>query len=108
LAEYYSKNKYYAASKIYYQNVINNLPDTQLAQQSKEKIEDFKDKPGSPTPPFAWVAKILPPENTGALGNGTATSGLPSGMGSAAPGLGTMGGLGSGNMPAAPSGTTTR
>ena len=63
---------------------------------------------GSPTPPFAWVAKLLPPEKTGNLGYGVATSGMPTGMGQANPGMGTMGGMGSGNCRRAPSGTTTR
>ena len=62
MAEYYVKNKYYGASRIYYQNVINNWPDTQLAQKSKARIDEFKDKPAAPTPPFDWLVKLLPAE----------------------------------------------
>jgi outer membrane protein assembly factor BamD (BamD/ComL family) len=108
LGEYYSKNKYYAASRIYYAKVVNKWPDTALAQQAKTRIEDDKDKPGAPPKMFAWVDKILPPENTGALGGGGATSGIPTGMGSAMPGIGTLGGMGSGSSAAVPSGNTTK
>ena len=108
VAEYYAKNKYYGASKIYYQNVINNWPDTQLAQTSKARIEQYKDKPQSPKPTFGWLVKLLPAEKTGSLGYGVATSGIPTGMGQANPGMGTLGGMGSGNTPGVPSGTTTR
>jgi outer membrane protein assembly factor BamD (BamD/ComL family) len=108
VAEYYVKNKYYGASRLYYQNVIKNWPDTQLAQKSQARIEEFKDKQAAPTPPFQWLVNLLPAEKTGNLGFGVATSGLPSGMGAAAPGMGTMGGMGSGNQPGMPSGTTSR
>ena len=108
MAEYYAKNKYYGASKIYYQNVINNWPETQLAQTSKARIEEYKDKVQSPKPTFGWLVNLLPQEKTGNLGFGTATSGIPTGMGQANPGMGTLGGMGSGNTPGVPSGTTTR
>ncbi len=108
IGEYYYKNKYYTASKAYYQTVVDNWPDTQLAQSAKTKIESTKGKPGLPHPPFDWLVKLLPQENTGAIGNGTASSGIPQGMGSANPGIGTLGGMGSGTMPATPSGTSTR
>ena len=63
---------------------------------------------GLPTPPFDWLVKLLPQENTGNLGNGIATSGAVPGMGQASPGMGTLGGMGSGNQPGVPSGTSTR
>jgi outer membrane protein assembly factor BamD (BamD/ComL family) len=107
-AEYYYKNKYYAASRLYYQDVIEKWPDTQLAQTSRTRIGDTKGKPDAPTPPFQWIVDLLPQEKTGALGNGVATSGLVPGMGQSAPGIGTLGGMGSGNAAGVPSGTTTR
>ena len=108
IGEYYYKNKYYTASKAYYQTVVDNWPDTQLAQEAKTKIESTAGKPGAPTPPFDWLVKWLPQESTGSIGNGAASSGIPQGMGQAMPGMGTLGGMGSGAMPATPSGSSTR
>jgi outer membrane protein assembly factor BamD (BamD/ComL family) len=99
VANYYYKNKYYGAARLYYEGVTTAYPDTKLAQESQAKIDLVKDEPAAPTPPFAWISKILPESKTGSLGNGVATSGLPAGMGAAPTGIGTLGGMG-GGMPA--------
>jgi outer membrane protein assembly factor BamD (BamD/ComL family) len=60
MGEYYFNTKYYGAAKTHFKNVIAEYPDTKLAAESKTKIEAAKGLPDSPTPPFAWVEKILP------------------------------------------------
>ena len=55
IGEYYYKNKYYTASKAYYQTVVDNWPDTQLAQTAKTKIEDDgKPVAHRPRPSIGW------------------------------------------------------
>ena len=79
VAEYYAKNKYYGASRIYYQNVINNWPDTQLAQKSKARIDEYKDKPAVSQADIRLAGETAAGrEKTGNLGYGVATSGIPS------------------------------
>ena len=60
MAEFYVKGKYYGAAKTYYAKIIKQYPDTRLAQESRNQIDKFKTEPNSPTPPFKWLADILP------------------------------------------------
>jgi outer membrane protein assembly factor BamD (BamD/ComL family) len=92
LANYYHRNKYYGASRMYYNNVIKMSPETELAKTSKAHIEEVSDKPDLPTPPFEWLVKWLPDSNSG-LGTGAANSGLPAGMPNTPGGVGSMGGM---------------
>ncbi len=99
IAEYYFHSKYYAASKLYYTEVADTYPDTRLAQAARDRIEEVKDKPPAPNKPFAWLDKVIAPAGNGFGTTGLATSGLPTGMGAAPAGIGTLGGMG-GGMPA--------
>ena len=60
LAEYYSKGKYYGASRIYYAKVAKEYPETQLAQESRSRLELIKEQPDNPTPPFEWLVNVMP------------------------------------------------
>ncbi len=44
----------------YYAKVIDDYPDTKLAEMSKGRVTEFAAEPATPTPPFEWVAKLLP------------------------------------------------
>ncbi len=99
IAKYYDKNKYYAASKIYYAEVARAYPDTKLAQSARDRIEEVKDLPPAPPRPFAWIDKVIAPAGNGLGTAGLATTGIPSGMSATPSGVGTLGGMGAG-MPA--------
>jgi outer membrane protein assembly factor BamD (BamD/ComL family) len=99
IAEFYHKSKYYAASRIYYNEIARSYPDTKLAQAARARIEEVKDKPPAPPKPFAWIDNIIAPAGNGLGTTGMATSGLPAGMSQAPTGIGTLGGMG-GGMPA--------
>ena len=60
LAEYYAKGKYYGASKMYYAKVSKNYPDTQLAKESRSRMEQIEAEPDNPTPPFEWLVNLMP------------------------------------------------
>ena len=59
-AEYYADHKYYAAARIYYNKIIKDYPETQLAQESHSRIDKFKDEPANPANPFQWLVDVLP------------------------------------------------
>jgi outer membrane protein assembly factor BamD (BamD/ComL family) len=99
IAEYYHKNKYYAASRLYYGEVARAYPDTKLAMASRTRIDEVKDLPPAPPRPFAWLDKIVAPAGNGLGTTGMASSGLPAGMPATPTGVGTLGGAGAG-MPA--------
>lgn len=60
MAEYYVKGKYYGAARIYYAKVAKEYPDTQLAQESRTRLEQLQAEPDNPTPPFQWLVNVLP------------------------------------------------
>ena len=60
VAEYYQKNKYYGASKVYYENVATKYPDTRLAQEARARIEDVRDKPPVPVNHLQWLVDVFP------------------------------------------------
>jgi outer membrane protein assembly factor BamD (BamD/ComL family) len=60
MAEYYAKGEYYLASRHFYEKIVDEYPDTQLAQQSRARLEQIKSEPDNPSDPFAWLVGLLP------------------------------------------------
>ncbi len=60
MGEYYFNTKYYGAAKTHFKNVVSEYPGTKLAVDAQAKVDAAKGLPDSPTPPFAWVEKLLP------------------------------------------------
>jgi len=60
MAEYYAKGKHYGSSKLFYEKIADDYSETQLAEQARAKIEETKDLPAHPTPPFQWLVDLLP------------------------------------------------
>jgi outer membrane protein assembly factor BamD (BamD/ComL family) len=60
MAEFYAKNEYYGAARHYYAKVVEDYPDTKLAEQSRTRMSEFAAEPASPTPTFQWLVDILP------------------------------------------------
>jgi outer membrane protein assembly factor BamD (BamD/ComL family) len=60
MGEYYAKGKYNRASRHFYEKVIKEYPDTQLAQESRSRLDQAKGQPDNPTPPFEFLTKWLP------------------------------------------------
>ncbi len=60
MAEFYAKNEYYGAARHYYTKVVEDYPDTKLAEQSRTKMTGFAAEPANPTPTFQWLVDILP------------------------------------------------
>jgi hypothetical protein len=60
MAEFYAKNEYYGAARHYYAKVVEDYPDTKLAEESRIKMTGFAAEPANPTPTFQWLVDILP------------------------------------------------
>lgn len=62
--EYYYKIKYYRAARHYYQNVLQEFPDTPFGQLAQERLAETNDVTKYPPVPhdyFKWLNEILPP-----------------------------------------------
>ena len=60
LAEYYHKGQYYGASKMHYDNVAKQFPDTELAKQSIARVEEVRGQPLVPKDNFEWLTSLFP------------------------------------------------
>jgi outer membrane protein assembly factor BamD (BamD/ComL family) len=60
MAEYYAQGRYNGASRHFYEKIINQYPDTQLAQDARARLEQIKGEPDNPKDPFEWLVKLLP------------------------------------------------
>ncbi len=58
--EYYAKHKYYGAARMYYAKVVKEFPETQIAEQSRERLGLYKDEPANPANKFQWLVDLLP------------------------------------------------
>jgi outer membrane protein assembly factor BamD (BamD/ComL family) len=59
LAQFYEKGQYYRAARIYYADLIQQYPQTQLAQASRERMTAIKDLPGYPADHFYLLAELF-------------------------------------------------
>ncbi len=49
MAEFYAKNDYYGAARHYYDKVVEEYPDTKLAEQSRDRMStSYQDRPANP------------------------------------------------------------
>ena len=60
LAEFYAKNDYFGAARHYYDKVVEEYPDTRLAEQSRDRMSEYQELPDNPDPPFEWLVNLLP------------------------------------------------
>ncbi|MGD9722159.1 MAG: tetratricopeptide repeat protein [Pirellulales bacterium] len=60
MGEYYAKGEYYAAARHFYEKIIKEYPETELAQQSRSRIDQYKTEPDNPADPFEWLVGMFP------------------------------------------------
>ena len=60
MAEYYAKGKYFGASRHFYEKIIEEYPETQLAQESRARMETIKGEQAVPDDPFIWLTRWFP------------------------------------------------
>jgi outer membrane protein assembly factor BamD (BamD/ComL family) len=60
MAEYYARGEYYGAARHFYEKIAKEYPETKLAQESRSRLEQYRDEPANPTDPFEWLVNLLP------------------------------------------------
>lgn len=55
MAQFYETKRAYGAARIYYQNMINEHPQTQVADMARQRLEAIKDFPAEPPDHFKWL-----------------------------------------------------
>jgi hypothetical protein len=60
MAEYYDGTKHYGSAKGYYAEVIKNYPDSELAQQARERMSQIVGEPDEPPKRLAWFVELFP------------------------------------------------
>jgi len=59
VAQYYDKNQYYGAARLYYQAVIQEYPTTRAAEAARQRLEEIKDRPAEPPNYFKWLTYVF-------------------------------------------------
>jgi TolA-binding protein len=60
MAKHYDGTKHYGAAKQYYSEVERKFPDSELAQQARERIAQISGEPNEPPKRLAWFVDLFP------------------------------------------------
>ncbi len=60
MAEYYAKGEYNRASRHFYEKIVKEYPETQLAQESRTRLDLIKSEPDNPENSFQWLVDLFP------------------------------------------------
>jgi outer membrane assembly lipoprotein YfiO len=60
MANYYERRGEYQAARMYYETLIQDYPETQLAQEARTKVGEIKDLPAEPPERMAWLTDLFP------------------------------------------------
>jgi outer membrane protein assembly factor BamD (BamD/ComL family) len=60
IGQYYEKNKYYRAARVYYTTVVEEYPRTQKADLAKQRLAAIQNEPDEPTNHFKWLIDLFP------------------------------------------------
>jgi outer membrane protein assembly factor BamD (BamD/ComL family) len=55
MAQFYETKRAYGAARIYYQNMIKDYPQTQVAEAAQQRLQAIKDFPAEPVDHFKWL-----------------------------------------------------
>ena len=58
-AEFYAKNDYYGAARVYYASIVKDYPNSNAAQLAQERINSYKDQPDHPPDRLAFVKNVF-------------------------------------------------
>jgi len=62
MAQYYDKNRYFGAARFYYQSIIDEYPQTRVAEAARKRLDEIRDLPVQPPDRFGWLNKIINPK----------------------------------------------
>ena len=63
-AEFYAKTKQFGAARPYYEQIVQDHPNSKLADQARERLANYEVQPDSPTDQFAWLDYVFPESST--------------------------------------------
>jgi TolA-binding protein len=55
MAQFYETKRAYGAARIYYNDMIKEYPQTEIADAAKKRLEAIKDFPAEPVDHFKWL-----------------------------------------------------
>ena len=60
MAEYYDDKRQFGAAREYYGKLIEQYPDSELAQHSRDRLAQISDKPSKPPQRLSWFVELFP------------------------------------------------
>lgn len=60
MAKYYDDGEHYGSAKFYYAQIVNNYPDTPIAEQARKRYEELGGKPDHPASSMQWFVDLFP------------------------------------------------
>ena len=60
LGQFYDRRREYRAAQHYYQRVLREYPDTPLAEQARQRMEQIAGLPPVPPRPLPWLVALFP------------------------------------------------
>jgi outer membrane protein assembly factor BamD (BamD/ComL family) len=60
-AQYYDQGQYYAAARRHYQHIVDEFPQTALAQQARQRLEQIAPLPDVPPDRFELITQFFDP-----------------------------------------------
>lgn len=61
-AEFYERQEFADAARQYYQQIVEDYPNTPVAQRAHAKMAELHNEPGIPPPRFGWISAVFPEE----------------------------------------------
>lgn len=60
MAKYYDGTKHYGSAKVYYAEVVKKYPNTDMAQEARDRIAQISGEPDDPPKRLAWFVDLFP------------------------------------------------
>lgn len=61
MGQYYDRNRYYGAARLYYNAILREYPDTALAPMARKRLEEIATEPDTPPDRLGWLKRTLDP-----------------------------------------------
>ena len=60
MAKYYDDGEHYGSAKYYYGRILQDYPNTPVAEQARARLAELGGKPDHPAPPLEWLVDLVP------------------------------------------------
>jgi hypothetical protein len=59
MAQYYDRKQYYGSAQLYYQSILKEYPQTEVAAAARERLEQIRGLPPNPPNRFKWLTGMF-------------------------------------------------